>query len=335
MVRKRSTRGTGGRPALPLTVLPMPLPGDLPVWATPHLLESHDLADLHRHDVLELGYCHAGSGIFLVEDKVFPFHAGCALAISPREFHRARSTAGDPSRWTFCFLDPERLIAAAGAHRAVLDPTPLWGRRFPNLLEPGVHPESCDLIRLLCAEATGRRDPAALQGLAWAVMAHLQRLPGRSAGPRTAREAAMTRIAPALAWLGEHGGDDVPVPRLAARCRTSVASFRRWFHAAMGMSPRRYLLQVRVQRAATLLRNRPVSVLEAALDCGFASANGFARRFRSVMGIGPRAWRAGAGLRGSGSTPMPAPPGVPARVRPTPGAARRRHRPGRSPPAAG
>jgi len=56
---------------------------------------------LHVHDSLEVGYCYDGRGIFVIEDKVFPFSAGDVCVINSSEMHLARSAEGTESHWTF------------------------------------------------------------------------------------------------------------------------------------------------------------------------------------------------------------------------------------------
>lgn len=288
-VRKRSV---GPEAGLPIAAAPAGLPADLALRAVGFDLLDHPWRDLHHHDALELGYCHAGVGVFLVDGRLFPFRAGDALVVAPGVLHRARSEAGSTSRWTFCWLDPARLLAGSGAAEVLRHPDGLCGPRFPAILDSAEHPEACALVRLLAAEAAGRRDPEVARGLAWAAMAALHRLPG-TGRRHPGRAADLARLAPALALLGGGGMGLPPVAALAARCRMSPATFRRACHRALGVGPRGFALRLRIERAAGLLVVPGTGVLEVALATGFASANGFARRFRAVLGVGPRAWRSG------------------------------------------
>lgn len=274
------------RPTLPLHLTPMPLPADAAVRAIPFELADDRIEDLHRHDVLEVGFCHSGGGVFLVEDQVHRFHAGCAVVVNRAEFHRARSDPGSSSRWTFCFLDARRLVGAAGDARAMLDDDRLAGRDFPHLFEPARHPAVCDLARLFADEAAGRRDAGVLRGLGLALMASLHRARGRAPAPAPRDQRAMRAISPALAEIGARPDVALPIPRLAARCRLSASAFRRAFRLAMGVSPKQYAIRLRVERAAALIRGGS-SVLDAALDCGFASPSSLNRHCRAVLGRSP------------------------------------------------
>lgn len=252
---------------------------------------------LHLHQVLELGYCHAGSGIFVIEDKVLPYHAGCVSVINEREMHLAQSTPGTTSTWTFLAVDPARLLAGAAADAAILSTAGLGGRGFANILAPEGEPELCRLVELLAAEAgsggaNGHRE--AVRGLMLATMARLHRLPGRTtanAADAGDGSAALRRLAPALGYLGSHYRDELDIPTLAAVCALSPTHFRRLFTAAFGQAPLAYVVRFRLEKAAALLRDGRTPVLEAALRCGFNSLSAFQRHFRSAFGCPPRSWR--------------------------------------------
>lgn len=247
---------------------------------------------LHLHEALELGLCHSGSGIFVVEDKVLPYRAGCISVISEREMHLAQSTPGTTSTWTFLTLDPARLLAGAGAAPELLATAPLAGRAFANVIAPDAAPELCRLVGLLAEEAgrgraAGHRE--AVRGLVLAIMAQLHRLPGRSAAAH--RDGDMHRLAPALGYLNTHWQEELSVPELAAACGLSPTHFRRRFTAAFGQGPLAYLIRFRLEQAAALLRDGRTPVLAAALRCGFGSLSAFQRHFHAAFGCPPRAWR--------------------------------------------
>ena len=82
---------------------------------------------------------------------------------------------------------------------------------------------------------------------------------------------------------------DVPALARAARC--SPAHFSRQFAGAFGSPPHRYLLERRIERAKHLLATTDDSVLEIALDVGFAGASSFCTAFKRVTGTTPGAYR--------------------------------------------
>jgi AraC-like DNA-binding protein len=71
----------------------------------------------------------------------------------------------------------------------------------------------------------------------------------------------------------------------------SKRSFLRAFQAATGKSPIAYLIQLRINRAASLLRRGDDSITDIAFLVGFRDSNYFTRQFRKVFGTSPRAYR--------------------------------------------
>jgi transcriptional regulator GlxA family with amidase domain len=82
-----------------------------------------------------------------------------------------------------------------------------------------------------------------------------------------------------------------PVRRLASVSQVSEAHFARSFKQAFGVPPHRYLLTRRIERAAALLRDTNLPIIEIAFHTGWESLGTFGRTFRDVTGENPRARR--------------------------------------------
>lgn len=86
--------------------------------------------------------------------------------------------------------------------------------------------------------------------------------------------------------------EDWPVARLARVSGISQAHFARSFKRAFGVPPHRYLLTLRLERAAAQLRDTDMSVTEIAFLTGWNSLGTFGRVFRDVTGENPGERRA-------------------------------------------
>lgn len=288
------------RPKYRLDYMPVPLPKDFPITpAGIHRQKDTPITALHLHDHLELGYCYSGSGIFVIESKVFSYRAGDISVINEREVHLAQSTAGSVSEWSFILLDPTGLLGANWEDPDLLETASLCGPEFPNILSGVGHAGTAQTLRLLIEELRQAHPGwrSAVRGLVWSLMAQLHRLAGRTptAGELLDRR-PMERVAPALQYLATHLAETVGVEALARRCGMSETNFRRVFHAATGRSPVDYLIHLRMQMAAALLRNttRPITAIALAVGCPTLST--FNRHFRRVHAMSPRAWRHGGHL---------------------------------------
>jgi len=100
--------------------------------------------------------------------------------------------------------------------------------------------------------------------------------------------------------------EDWPVRRMARVSGTSVAHFARSFREAFGVPPHRYLLTLRLERAAALLRDTDVPITHVAFACGWQSLGTFGRTFRDVYGLSPGAFRRSERGRGTRVATVPA-----------------------------
>jgi AraC family transcriptional regulator len=95
-----------------------------------------------------------------------------------------------------------------------------------------------------------------------------------------------------------HLAEPLTLDELARVAAFSPFHFDRVFKAVAGETLFGFVQRVRVDRAASALLARcDASVLEIALDHGFASAATFARAFRARFGMSATRWRAGGGAR--------------------------------------
>ncbi len=166
---------------------------------------------------------------------------------------------------------------------------------FRHLVSPRRDPFIGTLLRELAAELRGERRyyRTAVRGLVSSLLVHLKRL----APPRTRASAnagpALSRVAPALDRMAENYAAPADARAWARTCHVSVTHFRRLFRRALGKSPHRYLIELRVLMAASRLRATREKIIVIAHESGFPTLSSFNRSFRQVMKTPPREWRSG------------------------------------------
>ena len=280
----------GGR----IAYTPIELPEDFPIRCLRFEQRDRPITGMHVHNCLEIGYCHSGTGLYAIEDKILTYQAGDVSVINDRELHHSQSLRGTLSQWTFISLEPARLLGPHAQDHGYLSIAPLCGREFNNILPGREYPGIVRLVRELAHELE-TRDPgyrSAVRGLAWTLMVRLNRLPGRTHELRDAAEhSGIARIQPALSYTAQHYMDSIRVNEIAAKCHLSPTHFRRVFHKSTGKSPQDYLAQLRVSMASKMLENTTQSILQISLAVGFNSVSTLNRRFRAIMGCSPHQWR--------------------------------------------
>ena len=271
-------------PAFPINVSGLDVQTDRPI------------SFLHVHNHLELGYCYSGSGIFVVGEKVLPFQAGDVTFINSSEVHLASSAPGTVSEWVWMMIDPLRMGGGddGGAAAVWLDPAPLAGPAFQNVLTPECVPDAARIVLRIVEEWRARRPGVewVLRGLVWELMVIVRRSAPEAREP--AARGDYERLAPALQTLARDYAAALRIDQLAHSCGLSEPHFRRLFLRTLGRSPRAYWYDLRLRLAASLLRGTRRSVLEISQDVGFETLSSFNRLFKAHFGQPPRQWRNGA-----------------------------------------
>ena len=87
------------------------------------------------------------------------------------------------------------------------------------------------------------------------------------------------------------------IPALAALVNLSPSRFRHLFKQETGNTPAQYIREVRLRRAATMLRNTFLTIKQVLKHVGLGSNAHFVRDFRKLHGMTPTAYRRKVGRR--------------------------------------
>ena len=94
--------------------------------------------------------------------------------------------------------------------------------------------------------------------------------------------------AAAVEYIREHLSDqNLSNEELAKQCGFSEVYLRRLFKEHRGITPKQYILDLRLKKARELLTNSGLRVSEIAELCGFSSVYHFSRAFHSAVGMPP------------------------------------------------
>jgi transcriptional regulator GlxA family with amidase domain len=170
-----------------------------------------------------------------------------------------------------------------------VDPEPIFLRDGPIWTSAGVT-AGMDLALALVEEDLDRE--AAL-----AIARHLV-LFLRRPGNQSQFSATMSAQAPAREplrevqnFVVEHPAGDLSVEAMAARACMSPRHFARAFAAETGVTPARYVEQVRLEAARRGLEDTAEPVATIATACGFGTAETMRRVFLRTLDVGPAEYR--------------------------------------------
>lgn len=105
---------------------------------------------------------------------------------------------------------------------------------------------------------------------------------------QVAERDALRRI---QAYARDHLDADLSVERLAERSGMSSRHFARCFKTEVGMTPARYVSQLRIEAARRLLEEGRRSIEQVARDCGFNTPETLRRTFARELQTAPRDYR--------------------------------------------
>jgi transcriptional regulator GlxA family with amidase domain len=92
-------------------------------------------------------------------------------------------------------------------------------------------------------------------------------------------------------FIEAHLDGDPSISDLAKECGLSASHFARAFRQSCGVSPHRWLLRRRVERAKRLLLEGEQGLAQIALACGFVDQSHLTRVFARSEGHTPAKWR--------------------------------------------
>ncbi len=110
----------------------------------------------------------------------------------------------------------------------------------------------------------------------------------------TAAGEPMGRLRQARRLIDEHCCEPLEVTAIAGSVGLSRAYFSREFRSAFGVSPHRYVVEQRLERAAALLRETDRPVAEICSAVGWRSIGSFTTTFTHEYGCPPTAYRRGS-----------------------------------------
>ncbi|MTI11014.1 GlxA family transcriptional regulator [Curvivirga aplysinae] len=103
--------------------------------------------------------------------------------------------------------------------------------------------------------------------------------------------AANPHIGNVIDKMERHLENPLSIQVLADEEGISVRQLGRIFHQYVGDSPIQFYMELRIRRAAKLLRQTTMSIDEVSIACGFASSSHLAKNFKKIWKVSPREYR--------------------------------------------
>jgi AraC-like DNA-binding protein len=264
--------------------------GEIPMLGVYSYTHARPDLPVHSHSQgLEICFLHRGNQRFEVLGQTYHLRGGDVFVTFPDEPH---STGGAPSEPGVLYWLNLRLPLA---DRRLLElPASESESLVRGLLQL---PERCfhatRPTRSLFAEILRLYDspqlPHRTSRLRCAVIRLLLEIIDGS--QRHVSTATSPRMSEIIGLIRDHPQENYSLKELARRVHVSLSHFKRIFKAELGLSPREYILQQKIEAAKRLLGESDAPVTSIALDLGFVSSQYFATVFRRITGDTPTAYR--------------------------------------------
>ncbi len=201
-----------------------------------------------------------------------------ATTVINDDSHLLRSLAFPIAQW-------QDVLDEAADGRFSFDSSCIYGRVFDSH-----HIRSA--LRTLWALCNDEGVPSRLLARAAGleIMAELYRLGG---APLTTVKAGLAPWVQrrCLELMRAKLSEDISLDELAAEARLSTFHFARMFKLSLGVPPRVYLTQLRIEKACELLEHTDLPVTEIAQEVGYSSNQVLARVFMKHQGLSPSDYR--------------------------------------------
>ena len=244
----------------------------------------------HTHDFSEMMYVLQGTGTHWINGAAEPLEPGRLLWIRPRDCHTVCAPPGTLHFVNLAFPAPA-WQAFAAASGLVEEAAALWDAAPapPSALIPAEDRAGC--VRAFRQALSDFHDSPTRFALCRFWAAALPALLPRE--ERAAAEAAdlPAWLAGACAAMASPDNLRAGAGRMAQAAGVSPAHLSRTLKALRGQTPTEFVLELRLRRAAALLRTGAEEIGDIALDCGFENLSYFYRCFRQRFGQTPRAYR--------------------------------------------
>lgn len=249
----------------------------------------------HWHPEYEITYVKNGLVNLEIDGKPYQLHSNQALIANRFQIHSCRGVSDSSFYFTnivfgapFLFPDPSSLIYSRYIH-------PPKGELQLQSAILGIHEwekQVLQILQELCLTAERHRPGYELQLQIQLLTIFSIMIDAKAYNFfRDSYSTLRSQIQEILYYMQTNYQQDIKIFALASEMHMSTEHFIRSFKKITGKSPKKYLLDYRLQRAASQLVESEDSITSIAESCGFYDMSYFSRFFKSQMGKTPKEYR--------------------------------------------
>ena len=251
---------------------------------------------LHTHKFDEIAFVLKGSGIHEIDGERYPIMRGDVFVIHGNQEHRIVEqqnlilTNIIYERNHFQEIKDEFKDLPGFTALFVYEPLFRKNHPFKAFLRLSSNQlENIILLKNQIKEEQEKRYPGAQKIIEYVFRQLIVKLCRHYHKSENINTKGILKISSAIDYMEKHFAEKVTIETLYNQLNMSSATFRRTFKKITGSSPIDFLIRLRIEKAAEMMRKKPSSrVLDICYNAGFENSGYFGNKFRKIMGVTPK-----------------------------------------------
>ena len=248
----------------------------------------------HWHWDMEFAYVLTGSISYTINLETVTLHAGEGIFINSSQIHRNFSIDGTDGEYLCVLIHPSALQSPF--HKAMQSLKDIGGRNsapfmvlFPDIQWQKVLIDAINTIYEDILSGVERNILAILSHAYGIVHSLMSNIPHDKEDGGNAHD--LNSMREMMGYMQMHYADRIIVSDISRAGKVGNSTCHSLFRKFLGTSPMKYLMDLRMEKAISLLETTDASIAEIAEKTGFASPSYFSECFREKYALSPSVYR--------------------------------------------
>jgi len=248
----------------------------------------------HWHWDMEFAYVLTGSISYTINLETVTLHAGEGIFINSGQIHRNFSIDGTDGEYLCVLIHPSALQSPF--HKAMQSLKDIGGQNsapfmvlFPDIQWQKVLIDAINTIYEDILSGVERNILAILSHAYGIVHSLMSNIPHDKEDGGNAHD--LNSMREMMGYMQMHYADRIIVSDISRAGKVGNSTCHSLFRKFLGTSPMKYLLDLRMEKAISLLETTDASIAEIAEKTGFASPSYFSECFREKYALSPSVYR--------------------------------------------
>ncbi|BCS88400.1 AraC family transcriptional regulator [Pseudodesulfovibrio sediminis] len=238
----------------------------------------------HAHEDFALGVTREGIQEFSCNGSQFRSAPGNIILFNPGDVHNGHPGNEDALKYTMLYLDPNHLLSLVGcASETGRKPFRIGENHFEDRM---LRPLIMDMAQLVAGTAHTLLE---YDHLLYEIAKRLAQRMGVFA-PDAWKDTKDTLLLKVRDHIHDHISEDISIDDLSQVASISKYHFIRLFRSQFGLTPHRYILIHRINRAREAL-DSGIAPSTLAQELGFFDASHMNRHFKRAYGVTPKQYQ--------------------------------------------